>query len=46
MTVNFENIPFVISFGERKFIWGMSRTAVEIRRSRKIDSEQLIFKNR
>lgn len=39
MTVHFENIPFVISFGERKFIWAMARTAIEIRRSRTIDSE-------
>ena len=35
MTINLEKILFVISFGDRKFIWGMARgAAIEIRRKK------------
>ena len=33
--VSFEKILFLRRFGEREFIWGMARTAVEITKKKK-----------
>lgn len=49
MTINPEKILFVISFGEREFIWGMAKGAAvetEERRIREAETEQIHFQKR
>ena len=49
MTINPEKILFMISFGEREFIWGMARELqykLEERRIREVETEQIHFQKR